>query len=307
MSLITIGTVAFDSIKTPVGQADRVVGGAASYICLAASHFLKQQSLISVIGEDFPEEFLKELKKRGVCLNGLTLIEGGKSFFWEGSYHNDLIGRDTILTELNVLEGWIPEVPDAAKNAEFVMLGNLAPNLQASVLDQMYTTPKLVVLDTMNFWMDTSMKNLKEVIGRVNVLMINDDEARQLSEEQTLTKAAKEIQKLGPETVVIKKGEHGAMMFEKGKKFFAPAYPLDEVVDPTGAGDTFAGGFIGFLARKNSIGWEEKKQAIIAGATLASFTCESFGTQRLKGLTTKEWQERVKNLQEASTAEPLIL
>ena len=307
MSLITVGTVAFDSIKTPVGQAYRVVGGAASYICLAASHFVKKQNLISVIGEDFPQEFLEELNSRGVDQIGLKLVEGGKSFFWEGSYHDDLIGRDTLSTELNVLEGWSPVVPDEAKNTEFVMLGNLDPSVQASVLDQMSTKPRLVVLDTMNFWMDTAMDNLKSVINRVNVLMINDDEARQLSGEDSLTNAAEEIHKLGPETVVIKKGEHGALMFEKSKKFFAPAYPLDEVVDPTGAGDTFAGGFIGLLASKNSTGWEVKKQAIVAGAVLASFTCEEFGTKRLAELTTKDWQERVKSFQEMSRVKPLFL
>lgn len=306
MSLIAVGTVAFDSIKTPGGQADRVVGGAASYICLAASHFVKNQNLISVIGEDFPKDFLEELNSRGVDQNGLKIVEGGKSFFWEGSYHDDLIGRDTLLTELNVLEGWSPVVPDDAKNKEFVMLGNLAPTLQAKVLDQMLTKPRLVVLDTMNFWMDTAMENLKSVISRVNVIMINDDEARQLSGENSLTNAAEEIHKLGPETVVIKKGEHGALMFENRKRFFVPAYPLDEVVDPTGAGDTFAGGFIGLLASKNSTGWEEKKQAIVAGAVLASFACEEFGTKRLAELTTNEWQERVKSLQEMSRARPLF-
>lgn len=307
MSLITVGTVAFDSIKTPVAQVDRVVGGAASYICLAASHFVKNQNLISVIGEDFPQEFLEELNSRGVDQNGLKLVEGGKSFFWEGSYHNDLIGRETLLTELNVLEGWTPIVPEEAKNTDFVMLGNLNPSVQASVLDQMSTKPRLVVLDTMNFWMDTAMDNLKNVIRRVNVLMINDDEARQLSGEDALTKAAEEIHKLGPETVVIKKGEHGALMFENDKRFYAPAYPLDEVVDPTGAGDTFAGGFIGLLTHKEATGWEEKKQAIIAGSVLASFTCEAFGTKRLVELTTNDWQKRVKNLQEMSKVEPLFL
>ena len=307
MSLITVGTVAFDSIKTPVGHADRVVGGAASYICLAASHFVKNQNLISVIGEDFPKEFLKELNSRGVDQNGLKLVEGGKSFFWEGSYHDDFIGRDTLLTELNVLEGWSPIVPDEAKNIEFVMLGNLDPSVQASVLDQMSTKPRLVVQDTMNFWMDIAMDSLKSVIRRVNVLMINDDEARQLSGKDSLTNAAEEIHKLGPETVVIKKGEHGALMFENSKRFFVPAYPLDEVVDPTGAGDTFAGGFIGLLASKKSTGWEEKKQAIVAGAVLASFTCEEFGTKRLSELTKNDWQERVKNLQEMSRVEPLFL
>ena len=306
MSLIVVGTVAFDSIKTPVGQADRVVGGAASYIALAAAHFVNNQELISVIGEDFPTNFLEELCSRGVNQGGLKLVEGEKSFFWEGSYHDDLIGRDTLATELNVLEGWVPEVPDEAKETDFVMLGNLDPVVQSSVLDQMTSTPQLVVLDTMNFWMDIAMDSLKAVIGRVNVLMINDDEARQLSGEESLTLAAEKIHKMGPETVVIKKGEHGAMMFEGGKKFFAPAFPLDAVVDPTGAGDTFAGGFTGLLASRKSVSWEDKKQAIVAGAVLASFTCEKFGTERLLNLTTEEWKKRVEDLQEMARAKALF-
>ncbi len=306
MSLIVVGTVAFDSIKTPAGQANRVVGGAASYIALAASHFVKSQELISVIGEDFPKDFLDELDSRGVNQSGLKLITGEKSFFWEGSYHDDLIGRDTLSTELNVLEGWAPEVPLSATNIDFVMLGNLDPTVQASVLDQMQKKPNMVVLDTMNFWMDIAMDSLKSVIQRVNVLMINDDEARQLSSEDSLTIAARKIHKMGPETVVIKKGEHGAMMFEGGKKFYAPAFPLDAVVDPTGAGDTFAGGFIGLLASKNRTSWEDKKQAIVAGAVLASFTCEEFGTERLKNLKQEEWERRAIELQEMSSVARLF-
>lgn len=306
MSLIVVGTVAFDSIKTPLGHADRVVGGAASYIALAASHFVNKLELISVIGEDFPPAFLEDLCSRGVNQDGLKLVEGKKSFFWEGSYHDDLIGRDTLMTELNVLEGWEPEVPIHAKETEFVMLGNLDPTVQASVLDQMTTRPKLVVLDTMNFWMDIAIDSLKEVISRANVLVINNDEAHQLSGETSLTLAAEKIHNLGPETVVVKKGEHGAMMFEGGKKFFTPAYPLDSVVDPTGAGDTFAGGFIGLLASRNSTSWEDKKQAVIAGAVLASFTCEKFGTDRLVHLQNNEWKERVKELQEMSSVSPLF-
>ena len=306
MSLIVVGTVAFDSIKTPAGQADRVVGGAASYIALAASHFVKSQELISVIGEDFPNKFLNELKSRGVNQSGLKTIAGEKSFFWEGSYHDDLIGRDTLATELNVLEGWTPEVPLSATNIDFVMLGNLDPTVQASVLDQMTPPPQMVVLDTMNFWMDIAIDSLKSVIQRVNVLMINDDEARQLSGEDSLTIAARKIHDMGPETVVIKKGEHGAMMFEGGKKFYTPAFPLDTVVDPTGAGDTFAGGFIGLLARKNSTSWEDKKQAIVAGAVLASFTCEEFGTEGLKNLNQSEWEGRAVELQEMSRVDLLF-
>lgn len=299
MSLIVVGTVAFDSIKTPAGSADRVVGGAASYITLAASHFVKSQEVISVIGEDFPKDFLNKLRDRGVGTEGLKLVEGGNSFFWKGSYHDDLIGRDTLVTELNVLEGWEPKVPEKAQNTEFIMLGNLDPTVQSSVLDQC-SNSKLVVLDTMNFWMDIALQNLKAVISRVNVLMVNDDEARQLSGEESLTLAAKKIHQMGPETVVIKKGEHGALMFEEGKRFFTPAFPLDRVVDPTGAGDTFAGGFTGLLANLNDTSWESKKKAIVAGAVLASFTCEEFGTKRLEELTLEEWKVRAEELQEMS-------
>jgi sugar/nucleoside kinase (ribokinase family) len=296
MSLIIVGTVAFDSIETPSGKADRVVGGAASYIALAASHFVREQDLISVIGEDFPDEFLDTLRSRGVNTEGLMTIEGGKSFFWEGSYHEDLMGRDTITTELNVLEGWTPVVPENAKSAKYVMLGNLDPSVQMSVLDQMPINPDLVVLDTMNFWMDIAMENLKKVISRVDVLMINDDEARQLTGQKTLPLAAAQVHKMGPKTVVIKKGEHGAIMFENGNTFFSPAMPLEKVIDPTGAGDTFAGGFIGYLARLGDNSWEAKKQAVVVGSVLASFTCEDFGTERLQTLQESEWHKRMQEL-----------
>jgi sugar/nucleoside kinase (ribokinase family) len=306
MSLVVVGTVAFDSITTPAGSAERVVGGAASYIALAASHFVKHQELISVVGGDFPKEFLEALSSRGVSLKGLKIMEEEKSFFWKGAYHEDFMGRDTLATELNVLEGWTPEVPEGARNAQFVMLGNLAPDVQSSVLDQMNTTPKLVALDTMNFWMDIAMVNLKQVIGRVNVLMINDEEARQLSGEDSLDVAAEKILEMGPTTVVIKKGEHGSQMFEEGKSFSSPAHLLDKVTDPTGAGDTFAGGFIGYLASKNDTSWEAKKQAIVAGTVLASFTCESFGTESLRELPVGAWKERAEGLQVMSSAAPLL-
>jgi len=296
MSLVIVGTVAFDSIKTPSGKADRVVGGAASYIALAASHFVREQELISVIGEDFPEEFLSTLKSRGVNTNGLVTIEGGKSFFWEGSYHEDLIGRDTVTTELNVLEGWVPVVPESSKSVKYVMLGNLDPSVQMSVLDQISTRPDLVVLDTMNFWMDIAMDSLKKVISKVDVLMINEEEARQLTGLKTLPMAAAAVHKMGPKTVVIKKGEHGAIMFEEGKTFFSPAMPLEKVIDPTGAGDTFAGGFIGYLARLGDTSWEAKKQAVVVGSVLASFTCEDFGTKRLVTLEESEWHSRMRQL-----------
>ena len=304
--MIIVGTVAFDSIKTPYGQAERVVGGAASYIALAASHFVRNQEIISVIGEDFPKTFLEELASLGVGQTGLKLVEGGKSFFWEGSYHDDLIGRDTLVTELNVLEGWSPEVPEAAKDSDFVMLGNLDPTVQLSVLDQMSKKPELVVLDTMNFWMDIAMDNLKAVISRIDVLVINDDEAKQLSGEESIKLAAKKILKMGPTTVVIKKGEHGAIMFEGDKVFFSPAHPLEKVVDPTGAGDTFAGGFIGYLARLGSTDWEAKKQAVVVGSVMASFTCEAFGTEKIKQLTEAQWHERIRELNEMVRVNPLL-
>lgn len=296
MSLVTVGTVAFDSIETPSGKADRVVGGAASYIALAASHFVREQELISVIGEDFPKEFLSSLESRGVGSSGLVTIKGGKSFFWEGSYHEDLIGRDTVTTELNVLDGWSPTVPPSALHSKFVMLGNLDPAVQLSVIEQLESTPSLIVLDTMNFWMDIAMDALKKVISKVDVLMINDDEARQLTGIKSLPLAAEAIHKMGPKTVVIKKGEHGAIMFEEGHVFYSPAVPLKKVVDPTGAGDTFAGGFIGYLARLGDSSWEAKKQALVVGSVLASFTCEAFGTERLESLQESEWHNRMDKL-----------
>ena len=304
--MIIVGTVAFDSIKTPFGQAERVVGGAAGYIALAASHFVRNQEIISVIGEDFPKSFLEELASLGVGQAGLKLVEGEKSFFWEGSYHDDLIGRDTLVTELNVLEGWSPEVPEAARDSDFVMLGNLDPAVQMSVLDQMNKKPKLVVLDTMNFWMDIAMDNLKAVISRVDVLVINDDEAKQLSGEESIRLAAKKILDMGPTTIVIKKGEHGAIMFKGDKVFFSPAYPLEKVVDPTGAGDTFVGGFIGYLARLGTTDWEAKKQAVVVGSVMASFTCEAFGTEKIKQLTEAQWHERTRELSEMVKVNPLL-
>lgn len=298
MSLIVVGTVAFDSIATPSGKADRVVGGAASYISLAAAHFVNTQELISVIGADFPNSFLTMLESRGVGQTGLKCVEGEKSFFWEGSYHEDFIGRDTLVTELNVLEGWDPEVPQKATTADFVMLGNLDPTVQLSVLNQLNNPPKLVVLDTMNFWMDIALDSLLKVIARVDVLMINDDEARQLSSESSLPLAAEALHKMGPRTVVIKKGENGSMLFEDGKCFYSPAYPLEKVIDPTGAGDTFAGGFIGYLANLGDTSWEVKKQAIVVGSVLASFTCEAFGTERIETLKKQEWRQRIEELRE---------
>ncbi len=295
MSVLTLGTVAFDTIETPFGNSGKVVGGAASYIALAVSHFVRKQHLVSVIGEDFPQEFLSELSGRGACLNGLTRVEGGESFHWSGKYHDDMVGRDTLATDLNVLIGWEPKVCKSGNNAEFVMLGNLDPAVQLAVLDQV-ASPKLVVLDTMNFWMDVALDNLKKIIARVDVLTVNDEEARQLTGEHFLPKAARAIHAMGPKTVVIKKGEHGALMFQEGKVFFAPAFPLEQVIDPTGAGDTFAGGFVGYLAacqeRSGEVTWEDMKQAVTVGSVMASFTCEAFGTQGLAALTQEQVEAR---------------
>ena len=295
MAVLTLGTVAFDTIETPFGNSGKVVGGAASYIALAVSHFVRKQHLVSVIGEDFPQEFLSELSGRGACLNGLTRVEGGESFHWAGKYHDDMVGRDTLATDLNVLIGWEPKVCASGHNADFVMLGNLDPAVQLAVLDQV-AAPKLVVLDTMNFWMDVALDNLKKTIARVDVLTVNDEEARQLTGEHFLPKAARAIHAMGPKTVVIKKGEHGALMFQDDKVFFAPAFPLEKVVDPTGAGDTFAGGFIGYLASRHEatgeLSWEDMKQAVTVGSVMASFTCEAFGTSGLRALTAEDTQRR---------------
>ena len=295
MSVLTLGTVAFDTIETPFGNSGKVVGGAASYISLAVSHFVRKQHLVSVIGEDFPQAFLSELSGRGACLNGLTRVEGGESFHWSGKYHDDMVGRDTLATDLNVLVGWEPRVCASGSNADFVMLGNLDPAVQMTVLDQV-NAPKLVVLDTMNFWMDVALDNLKKVISRVDVLTVNDEEARQLTGEHFLPQAARAIHAMGPKTVVIKKGEHGALMFQGGEVFFAPAYPLDKVVDPTGAGDTFAGGFVGYLSARHSasgeLTWDDMKQAVVVGSVMASFTCEAFGTSGLASLTAQDMKDR---------------
>lgn len=294
MSLLVVGTVAFDAIETPFGKTDKIVGGAASYIALASSYFNKDIHLVSVIGDDFPESFLNILKKEGVNLDGLQVKKGEKSFFWSGKYHNDLNTRDTLVTELNVLADFNPIVPEAAKEVEFLMLGNLAPAVQLSVINQMSKRPKLIVLDTMNFWMDIAMDELLKVIAQIDVLTINDAEARQLSGEYSLVKAAQKILKMGPKILVIKKGEHGALLFNKDEVFFAPALPLEEVYDPTGAGDSFAGGFIGYLAKTKDISFDNMKRAIIFGSAMASFTVEKFGTERLIGLSAQHVEDRVQ-------------
>ena len=294
MSLITVGTVAFDSIETPYGKADRVVGGAATYISLAASYFTPNIGLVSVVGDDFPDSELKYMNKRGIDLAGLQIKEGEKSFFWAGRYHENMNQRDTLDTQLNVLADFNPKLPAEYKDAKYLMLGNLTPEVQMKVIRQMKKRPKLIAMDTMNFWMDIAMPSLKKTIKKVDVLLINDEEARQLSGEYSLVKAAKVIHKMGPKFLVIKKGEHGALLFNNDQIFFAPALPLAQVFDPTGAGDTFAGGFMGYIAKTNSISFANMKRALIYGSAMASFCVEEFSIQRLKGLTQRAINSRVK-------------
>ena len=294
MNLVAVGTVAFDAIKTPFGNSDKIVGGAATYISLASAYFNGQCGLISVIGDDFPQAFLGEMKSRGIDQSGLQIKAGEKSFFWEGEYHYDMNTRDTLTTDLNVLADFKPVVPDHFKNCDYLMLGNLDPAVQMSVIQQIPNRPKLVVMDTMNFWMDIAWDILIETIAKVDVLTINDEEARQLSKEYSLVKAARKIMKMGPRYLIIKKGEHGALLFHEERIFFAPALPLEDVLDPTGAGDTFAGGFIGYLAKTDNISFENMKRAIIIGSAMASFTCEKFGTERLMELQESEIDDRIR-------------
>ncbi len=293
MSVICVGTMAFDAIETPFGKTDKIVGGSATYVAYAAGNFVIPVQQISIVGYDFPKEEMDELKKRGVSLDGVEIVKDKKSFFWSGKYHLDMNSRDTLVTDLNVLEDFNPIVPDSYQGAEFLMLGNLMPKLQLSVIDQLKTRPKLIVMDTMNFWMDVAMDDLKEVLKKVDVLLVNDAEARQLSGELSLVKAAREIIKMGPQFLIIKKGEHGALLFHDNHVFFAPALPLEEVFDPTGAGDTFAGGFIGHLAKTKDISFENMKTAIIIGSAMASFCVEKFGPERLKEITKKDIDARL--------------
>jgi sugar/nucleoside kinase (ribokinase family) len=292
--LLIVGTVAFDAIETPFGKTDKILGGAGTFIGLSASYFNVDSAIVSVVGEDFPKAYLDLLKNRNINIDGIEIVKGGKTFFWSGKYHNDMNSRDTLVTELNVLADFNPVVPSAYKNAEVVMLGNLHPLVQSGVLNQMEAKPKLVVLDTMNFWMDCALPELLDVMKRVDVITINDEEARQLSGEYSLVKAAAKIHTMGPKYVVIKKGEHGALLFHNNQVFFAPALPLEEVFDPTGAGDTFAGGFAGYIAESGDTSFESMKNAIIYGSNLASFCVEKFGTERMEQLTKQEVNERLK-------------
>ena len=292
--LLVVGTVAFDAIETPFGKTDKILGGAGTFIGLSASNFDIEIGIVSVVGEDFPQEYLDLLIERNIDISGIEVVKGGKTFFWSGRYHNDLNSRDTLDTQLNVLADFKPVVPEDFKNADVIMLGNLHPNIQIEVLDQLTSEPKLVVLDTMNFWMDCALAELKEVLKRVDVITINDEEARQLSGEYSLVKAAQKIHQMGPQYIIIKKGEHGALLFNDSEVFFAPALPLEEVFDPTGAGDTFAGGFSGYITQSENVSFENMKNGIIFGSNLASFCVEKFGTERMLELSKPEIFKRLQ-------------
>lgn len=294
MRLVTVGSVAFDAIESPFGKTDKIVGGAGTFITLASSFFVKEQGIISVVGDDFPASTLENMKAKGIDIQGIQIKAGEKTFFWSGRYHNDMNSRDTLVTELNVLEHFNPIVPQAFQGADYLMLGNLSPQVQRMVIERMEKRPKLIAMDTMNFWMDIALEELKKTMALVDVLIINDEEARQLSGVYSLVKAAKVIRSMGPKTVIIKKGEHGALLFHEENMFFAPALPLEDVFDPTGAGDTFAGGFMGYIAATDDFSFENMKRAIIAGSALASFCVEKFGTQRLLELTKEELNTRIK-------------
>ena len=291
--LVIVGTVAFDEIETPFGKTDKILGGAATFIGLAASQFNVDAAIVSIVGDDMPKKYLDLLSDRNINLDGLEIVKGGKTFYWKGKYHNDLNSRDTLVTELNTLADFNPMVPAGYTDADVVMLGNLHPSVQLSVINQMKKRPKLIILDTMNFWMDNALPELMETIKHIDVLTINDEEARQLTGEYSLVKAAHKIYGMGPKYVVIKKGEHGALLFHQDQVFFAPALPLEEVFDPTGAGDTFAGGFSGYLAATDDISFENLKSAVIQGSNLASFSVERFGTERMVGLDKKEITKRL--------------
>lgn len=298
MSLIVVGTMAFDAIETPFGKTDRIIGGSATYAAYAASNFIQPIQQISIVGSDFPQEELNSLKQRGVQLEGVEIKKDKKSFFWSGRYHLDMNTRDTLVTDLNVLADFDPHIPESYQEAEFLMLGNVMPKLQINVMEELRTKPRLTVLDTMNFWMETAMDDLKKALTMIDVLLINDSEARQLSGEFSLVKAARKILKMGPEYLIIKKGEHGALLFYDDQVFFAPALPLEDVFDPTGAGDTFAGGFIGHLAKTKDISFQNMKTAIIVGSAMASFCVEKFGPQRLKEINRPDIDRRLQQFQE---------
>lgn len=298
MSLIVVGTMAFDAIETPFGKTDKTIGGSATYAAYCASNFIRPVQQVSIVGYDFPKDVLQDLQSRGVQTEGVEIIKDKKSFFWAGKYHLDMNTRDTLVTDLNVLSDFNPIIPESYQGAEFLMLGNLMPKLQKQVIEQLKDRPKLIVLDTMNFWMEVALDDLKEVLAMVDVLMVNDSEARELSHEHSLVKAAKKISIMGPKYIIIKKGEHGALLFHDDRIFFAPALPLEDVFDPTGAGDTFAGGFIGHLARTKDVSFENMKTAIIVGSAMASFCVEKFGTERLREITKEDIDKRLAQFRE---------
>jgi sugar/nucleoside kinase (ribokinase family) len=298
MSVIVVGTMAFDTIETPFGKAEKIIGGSATYVAYAAGNFVQPVQQVSIVGNDFPQQELAELKKRGVQVDGVEIIKDKKSFFWAGKYHMDMNTRDTLVTDLNVLADFNPRIPENYQGAEFLMLGNLVPAVQKAVIQQLRVRPKLIVLDTMNFWMETALDDLKEVLTMIDVLMVNDSEARELSHEFSLVRAAKKIMQMGPKYLIIKKGEHGALLFHGDQVFFAPALPLEDVFDPTGAGDTFAGGFIGHLAKTKDISFDNMKTAIIIGSAMASFCVEKFGTERLKEITKADIDKRLAQFRE---------
>lgn len=293
MSLLVIGSVAFDAIETPFGKSDRIIGGAATYISLAASYFSNKINLVSVVGGDFPVTSIQMLEKRGINTKGLQILDDEKSFFWSGRYNNDMNTRTTLVTELNVLGTFDPIIPEAYQNCEYLMLGNLSPEVQLKVMERIRNRPKLVAMDTMNFWMDVALDDLKKALKKIDVLIINDEEARILSKEYSLVKASRVIREMGPRYLIIKKGEHGALLFYGSRVYFAPALPLEDVFDPTGAGDTFAGGFMGYLAQSGRVDFDNMKRAVIFGSAMASFCVEKFGTARIENLREEEILQRV--------------
>ncbi len=301
MSLLSIGTVAFDALETPYGKTDKIIGGSCTYIALSAAFFLPKVNVVAVVGDDFPQEYMDTLTSRGINLDGLQIKKGEKSFFWAGKYHNNMNSRDTLVTELNVLADFKPAIPASYQDCEYLMLGNLTPQVQIEAIQGLNKRPKLVVMDTMNFWMDVAMDDLKRVLTMVDVLCINDEEARQLSEQYSLRTAAKMIMAMGPKTLIIKKGEHGALLFQGDRMFYCPALPLEDVFDPTGAGDTFVGGFIGYLAKTDDISFENMRRAIVHGSAMASFCVEKFGTERLFEITEADLASRVNEFRELAS------
>ncbi|TBH76025.1 PfkB family carbohydrate kinase [Aquirufa nivalisilvae] len=298
MSLLSIGTVAFDALETPYGKTDKIIGGSCTYISLSAAFFLPKVNVVAVVGDDFPKEYMETLEEKGIDLTGLQIKEGEKTFFWAGKYHNNMNTRDTLVTDLNVLADFQPTIPTAYQDCDYLMLGNLTPQVQIDAIQGLSKRPKLIVMDTMNFWMNVAMDDLKRVLKMVDVLCINDEEARQLSGQYSLRIAAKMIMAMGPKTLIIKKGEHGALLFQEDKMFYCPALPLEEVFDPTGAGDTFVGGFIGYLAQKDDVSFENMRQAIVYGSAMASFCVEKFGTERLFEISPADLESRVNEFRE---------